>query len=73
MNPSTLLSLPLLALALGGFVVGSSEFNIMGLLPEVAQDLSVSLSDAGLLVSAQGKDKPSVRHSSSTLRRHKGR
>ncbi|MCU9947385.1 MFS transporter [Pseudomonas sp. PDM13] len=52
MNPGTLLSLPLLALALGGFVVGSSEFIIMGLLPEVAQDLSVSLSDAGLLVSA---------------------
>ena len=52
MNTSTLLSLPLLALALGGFVVGSSEFIIMGLLPEVAADLSVSLADAGLLVSA---------------------
>ncbi|WP_375740913.1 MFS transporter [Pseudomonas boanensis] len=52
MNSSTLLSLPLLALALGGFVVGSSEFIIMGLLPEVAADLHVSLADAGLLVSA---------------------
>lgn len=52
MHPSTLLSLPLLALALGGFVVGSSEFIIMGLLPEVAADLGVSLADAGLLVSA---------------------
>ncbi|MCY1348172.1 Inner membrane transport protein YdhP [compost metagenome] len=52
MNPATLLSLPLLALALGGFVVGSSEFIIMGLLPEVAADLRVSLADAGLLVSA---------------------
>ena len=52
MPPSTLLSLPLLALALGGFVVGSSEFIIMGLLPEVAADLGVSLADAGLLVSA---------------------
>ncbi|HSC82544.1 MAG TPA: MFS transporter [Pseudomonas sp.] len=52
MNPRTLLSLPLLALALGGFVVGSSEFIIMGLLPEVAADLNVSLAAAGLLVSA---------------------
>lgn len=43
MHPSILLSLPLLALALGGFVVGSSEFIIMGLLPEVAADLGVSL------------------------------
>jgi DHA1 family inner membrane transport protein len=51
--PSTrLLSLPLLALALGGFVVGSSEFIIMGLLPELAADLQVSLANAGLLVSA---------------------
>lgn len=52
MHRSTLLSLPLLALALGGFVVGSSEFIIMGLLPEVAADLHVSLARAGLLVSA---------------------
>ncbi|WP_263145847.1 MFS transporter [Pseudomonas sp. RIT-PI-AD] len=52
MPQRSLLSLPLLALALGGFVVGSSEFIIMGLLPEVAADLGVSLADAGLLVSA---------------------
>lgn len=52
MPAQTLLSLPLLALALGGFVVGSSEYIIMGLLPEVARDLGVSLADAGLLVSA---------------------
>lgn len=52
MTPASFLSLPLLALALGGFVVGSSEFIIMGLLPEVAGDLRVSLADAGLLVSA---------------------
>lgn len=50
MPMSRLLSLPLLALALGGFVVGSSEFIIMGLLPELAADLGVSLADAGLLV-----------------------
>jgi DHA1 family inner membrane transport protein len=52
MPAATLHSLPLLALALGGFVVGSSEYIIMGLLPEVAGDLGVSLADAGLLVSA---------------------
>lgn len=52
MSARPLLSLPLLALALGGFVVGSSEYIIMGLLPEVARDLGVSLADAGLLVSA---------------------
>lgn len=52
MPAQALLSLPLLALALGGFVVGSSEYIIMGLLPEVARDLGVSLADAGLLVSA---------------------
>ena len=52
MHARTLMSLPLLALALGGFVVGSSEFIIMGLLPELAADLHVSLADAGLLVSA---------------------
>lgn len=47
-----LFSLPLLALALGGFVVGCSEFIIMGLLPELAADLQISLGDAGLLVTA---------------------
>ncbi|MEK1943339.1 MAG: MFS transporter [Pseudomonas sp.] len=52
MHARTLMSLPLLALALGGFVVGSSEFIIMGLLPELSADLHVSLADAGLLVSA---------------------
>lgn len=52
MSSRSLFSLPLLALALGSFVVGSSEFIIMGLLPEVAADLQVSLADAGLLVSA---------------------
>ena len=52
MHARTLMSLPLLALALGGFVVGSSEFIIMGLLPELAADLNVSLANAGLLVSA---------------------
>lgn len=42
----------LLALALGGFGIGLTEFGIVGLLPEVATDLQVSGSTAGYLVSA---------------------
>ena len=43
--------LPLLALALASFGIGTTEFIIMGLLPDVARDLSVSVPQAGLLVS----------------------
>jgi MFS transporter, DHA1 family, inner membrane transport protein len=43
--------LPLLALALSAFAIGTTEFVIMGLLPDVARDLSVSIPSAGLLVS----------------------
>jgi DHA1 family inner membrane transport protein len=42
---------PMLALAVGTFAIGTTEFVIVGLLPEVADDLSVSLATAGLLVS----------------------
>ncbi|MET1028210.1 MAG: MFS transporter [Dongiaceae bacterium] len=42
--------LPLLALAIASFGIGTTEFVIMGLLPEVAQDLRVSIPHAGLLV-----------------------
>jgi DHA1 family inner membrane transport protein len=41
----------LLALALGGFGIGLTEFVIMGLLPEVAADFSVSEATAGWLIS----------------------
>jgi MFS transporter, DHA1 family, inner membrane transport protein len=41
----------LLALALGGFGIGLTEFGIMGLLPEVAADFSVSDTTAGYLIS----------------------
>ncbi|RYX91030.1 MAG: MFS transporter [Comamonadaceae bacterium] len=40
----------LLALAAAAFTIGTSEFVIMGLLPEMALDLGVTLSQAGLLV-----------------------
>jgi DHA1 family inner membrane transport protein len=43
--------LGLLALALGGFGIGLTEFVILGLLPEVAGDFGVSESTAGWLVS----------------------
>lgn len=43
--------LPLLALALASFGIGTTEFIIMGLLPELARDLSVTVPQAGLLVS----------------------
>ncbi|MBP3125662.1 MFS transporter [Thalassospira sp. ER-Se-21-Dark] len=43
-------NLPILALALASFAIGTTEFVIMGLLPDVALDLGVSIPDAGLLV-----------------------
>ncbi|MEV2276605.1 MFS transporter [Nocardiopsis sp. NPDC049922] len=44
--------LALLALAVGAFAIGTTEFVIMGLLPEVAADLDVPVSTAGYLISA---------------------
>ncbi|RUM57698.1 MAG: MFS sugar transporter [Marinomonas sp.] len=41
----------LLALTLSAFAIGTTEFVIVGLVPTIAQDLSVSLPSAGLLVS----------------------
>ena len=43
--------LALWALALSAFAIGTTEFVIVGLVPTIASDLSVSLSSAGLLVS----------------------
>ncbi|WP_431038983.1 MFS transporter [Streptomyces sp. P6-2-1] len=42
--------LALLALAIGAFGIGTTEFVIMGLLPEVADGFGVSVPTAGLLV-----------------------
>ncbi len=42
----------LVALAVGGFAIGTGEFVIMGLLPNVARDIGVSIPDAGDLISA---------------------
>ncbi|CRM02320.1 MFS transporter [Pseudomonas sp. 24 R 17] len=43
---------PLVALAVGAFGIGVTEFAPMGMLPNIAQDLGVSIPAAGLLVSA---------------------
>ncbi|MDZ5648684.1 MFS transporter [Nitrospirillum sp. BR 11828] len=43
--------LPLFALAAAAFAIGTTEFVIMGLLPDVAMDLGVSIPMAGLLIS----------------------
>ncbi|MEV5881452.1 MFS transporter [Streptomyces sp. NPDC052020] len=44
--------LALLALAVGAFGIGTTEFVMMGLLPDVADDLRISIPTAGHLVSA---------------------
>ena len=43
---------PLVAMGLGSFAVGTSEFVIMGLLPEVSADLAISIPQAGHTISA---------------------
>jgi DHA1 family inner membrane transport protein len=42
----------LLALAIGAFGIGTTEFVVMGMLPEVADGLGVSVPSVGLLISA---------------------
>ncbi|MFC3057482.1 MFS transporter [Paenirhodobacter populi] len=43
--------LGLFALAVSAFAIGTTEFVIVGLIPEMARDLGVSIPSAGLLVS----------------------
>jgi DHA1 family inner membrane transport protein len=42
----------LLALGVGSFAIGTGEFVIMGLLPDAARDLAISIPEAGHLISA---------------------
>lgn len=44
--------MPLLALTIASFGIGTTEFIIMGLLPDISSGLGVSIPQAGLLVSA---------------------
>lgn len=45
------LSAGLLTLTIGGFAIGMTEFMMMGVLPDVAQSLSVTIPTAGHLIS----------------------
>jgi MFS transporter, DHA1 family, inner membrane transport protein len=42
----------LLALAVGGFTIGTTEFATMGLLPQISRDLAVSIPVAGHVITA---------------------
>src|SRR5690606_20981523 len=42
----------LFALMLGGLGIGITEFVMMGLLPDIAADLSITIPEAGHLISA---------------------
>lgn len=42
----------LIALAIGGFGIGLTEFVIMGILPDVAKGLDISISEAGHFIAA---------------------
>jgi MFS transporter, DHA1 family, inner membrane transport protein len=44
--------LAVLALAVGGFAIGTTEFVTMGLLPEISEGVGVSISGAGHAISA---------------------
>ena len=46
------LTAAMLALATGGFTIGTTEFVTMGLLPEVAEGVGVSIPTAGHIISA---------------------
>ena len=47
-----MISKRLLPLALGGLSIGTTEFVIMGLLPDIANSLQVSIPEAGYLISS---------------------
>lgn len=46
------INFPLLALAIGAFAIGTTEFSPMGLLPVIAKGVDVSIPVAGMLISA---------------------
>lgn len=51
-HPSRSATGPLLALAIGSFGIGTTEFGPMGMLSSIAEGVDVSIPSAGLLVSA---------------------
>ncbi len=42
----------ILLLTMSTFVIGTAEFVVMGILPDVAADLSISIPKAGWLITA---------------------
>lgn len=46
------INFPLLALAIGAFAIGTTEFSPMGFLPQIAENLAVSIPNAGMLITA---------------------
>ncbi|WP_337692347.1 MFS transporter [Nocardioides cynanchi] len=46
------MQLATLALAMGGFAIGTTEFMVMGLLPQIADGVAVDIPTAGHLISA---------------------
>lgn len=44
------INFPLLALAIGAFAIGTTEFSPMGLLPNIAHDLNIGIPTAGMLI-----------------------
>jgi DHA1 family inner membrane transport protein len=50
--PGRHVGLALLALAMGGFAIGTTEFVSMGLLPQLAEGVGVSIPTAGHVISA---------------------
>ena len=46
------LNFPLLALAIGAFAIGTTEFSPMGFLPQIAENLNISIPTAGMLITA---------------------
>ena len=61
---ATTVALVQLALACGGFGIGTGEFAIMGLLPNVAETFSVTTPQAGYVISAMRSASSSARPSS---------
>ncbi|MGE8600412.1 MAG: MFS transporter [Acinetobacter calcoaceticus] len=50
MNTQSNMAFSLLALAIGAFAIGTTEFSPMGLLPNIANDLGISIPTAGMLI-----------------------
>ncbi|MVQ48855.1 MFS transporter [Nocardioides sp. MAH-18] len=51
-TPASHYTLAVLAMGLGGFAIGTTEFVTMGLLPQIADGVGISIPQAGHLISA---------------------